>query len=158
MITYSVKMRPDSLYWKSDFTCIPKDENAQPRSQFLYSCICERFIYSLDQSTYLAAAKLADRSWDYISRSQIHECGNWETEHYNFCFENNEATQIHFLEYINRNQTFVLDSHQPFIYSAEWKKRTSNSLITVVKEATKLTLWLQWKIEAPYSSLMANKY
>jgi hypothetical protein len=29
-------------------------------------------------STYFAAAKYADRSWEYIDRSQIHECGNWE--------------------------------------------------------------------------------
>ncbi len=25
----------------------------------------------------------ADRSCEYMNRSQIHECGNWETEHYN---------------------------------------------------------------------------
>jgi hypothetical protein len=28
-----------------------------------------------------------DRSWEYINRSQIHECGNWETEHYNSVLE-----------------------------------------------------------------------
>ncbi len=32
----------------------------------------------------------------YINRSQIHECGNWETEHYNSVLENNEDTQCHF--------------------------------------------------------------
>jgi hypothetical protein len=32
-------------------------------------------------------------------------------------FGNKEATQFHFWEYINRNQTFILDSHQPFICS-----------------------------------------
>ncbi len=26
--------------------CIPRNETARPRSQFLDSCICERFIYS----------------------------------------------------------------------------------------------------------------
>jgi hypothetical protein len=31
--------------------------NCAPQSQFLHSCVCERFIYSQDQSTYLAAAK-----------------------------------------------------------------------------------------------------
>jgi hypothetical protein len=29
----------------------------------------------------------ADRSWEYINRSQIHECGNCETEHYNSVWE-----------------------------------------------------------------------
>jgi hypothetical protein len=48
--------------------------------------------------------------------SPIHKCGNWETEQYN-CFGNNKATQFHFWEYINRNQTFILDTHKPFIFS-----------------------------------------
>ncbi len=51
------------------------------------ACICEGFIYFPDRSAYLTAAKLADRSWEYINRSQIHECGNWETDHYNFVLE-----------------------------------------------------------------------
>jgi hypothetical protein len=29
----------------------------------------------------------ADQSWEYINCSQIHECGNWETEHYNSVLE-----------------------------------------------------------------------
>jgi hypothetical protein len=40
-------------------------------------------IYSQDWSANLAAAKKTDRSWKYINRSQIHDCENWETEHYN---------------------------------------------------------------------------
>ncbi len=62
------------MYWKFK-TYIPRNETARPCYQFLHSCICERFIYSNDWSS-------ADRSWEYINRSQIHECGNWETEHY----------------------------------------------------------------------------
>jgi hypothetical protein len=45
-----------ALYRKSNL-CIPRNETAQPRSQFLCSCICEQFIYSQDLSAYLAAAK-----------------------------------------------------------------------------------------------------
>jgi hypothetical protein len=43
-----------TLYRKSDL-CIPRNETARPRFQFLHSCICERFIHSRDRSAYLAA-------------------------------------------------------------------------------------------------------
>ncbi len=59
-------------YQKSEI-CIPRNET---RSQFLHSCVCERFIYSKDLSAYLAA----DRSWEYISRSQLYEWGNWRQD------------------------------------------------------------------------------
>ncbi len=81
------------MYWKKDalyrksYLCLPGNETVQPCSQFLHSCICERLIYSQDPSAYLAAAQLADRSRKYINRSQIYECRNWETEHYNSVFE-----------------------------------------------------------------------
>ncbi len=84
----------------------------QPRSQFLHSGICERFMYSQDRSAYLAAAKKADRSWDYIKRTQIHECGNREKAHYNSVLEITRLRNS-FLGTQNRNQTFILDSHQP---------------------------------------------
>jgi hypothetical protein len=41
----------------------------------------------------------------------------WETEHYNSVLENHEVLKFHFWEYINRNQTFILDFHRPFICS-----------------------------------------
>ncbi len=41
---------------------------------FPHTCICERYIYSKDRSTYF----VADRSWENINRSEIHECRNWE--------------------------------------------------------------------------------
>jgi hypothetical protein len=36
---------------------------------------------------YYQDRSLADRLWEYINHSQIHECGNWETEHYNSVLE-----------------------------------------------------------------------
>ncbi len=47
-----------------------------PISQFLQSCVCERFIYSHDRSTYFPAAEYADRSWEHINRTQKYECWN----------------------------------------------------------------------------------
>ncbi len=43
-----------TLYRKFDL-CIPKNETARPHSQFLHSCICERFMYSPNQSAFLPA-------------------------------------------------------------------------------------------------------
>ncbi len=60
---------------------------ARPQSQFPNSCVCERFIFSQDLSTYFPAAEQADRSWKYKNLSQIYECRNWETEHYNSVLE-----------------------------------------------------------------------
>jgi hypothetical protein len=51
------------------------------------TCVCERFVYSQDWSTYFPAAGQADRSWKYINLAQIYECKNCETEHYNFALE-----------------------------------------------------------------------
>jgi hypothetical protein len=41
-----------------------------------------------------------------------------------FCFGNKEVSQFHFWEHINWNQTFILDSQQPFICSAAQKAST----------------------------------
>jgi hypothetical protein len=35
----------------------------------------------------LTAAKQTDRSWKYMNLSQIYECRNWETKHYNYVLE-----------------------------------------------------------------------
>ncbi len=55
---------------------IPRKGIARLQSQFLHSCVCERFIYSHEQSAYSAAGKYVNRSWEYTNRSQVHECGN----------------------------------------------------------------------------------
>ncbi len=73
--------------------CIPRNETVQPRYfqnriimfflpiPTLIYCICEIFIYSQDRLTYFDAAKYVDRSWEYINRSQTHECRNWDWGH-----------------------------------------------------------------------------
>jgi hypothetical protein len=46
------------LHRKQDPTYVfSRNETVQTRSQFPQSCICERFIYSHDWSTYFASAK-----------------------------------------------------------------------------------------------------
>jgi hypothetical protein len=83
---FSLSLAP-TLYRKSDL-CIPRKETVGPRSHCLHSFICERFTYSHDQSAYLAAAKLADQSWEYKSLTDIRmPIANWETEHYNSVLE-----------------------------------------------------------------------
>jgi hypothetical protein len=42
--------------------------------------ICEQFVYSQELFS-------ANWTWEYINRSQIHECENRETEHYNHVLE-----------------------------------------------------------------------
>ncbi len=59
-------------------TNIPRKGIARPQSQFPRTCVFERFIHCHDQSSYSAAGIYVDRSWEYINRSQIHECGNWD--------------------------------------------------------------------------------
>jgi hypothetical protein len=53
-------------------TNIPGNEAMWPRSQFLHSCIRERFI----PVRLFCGIVFGDRWWEYINRSQIHECRN----------------------------------------------------------------------------------
>jgi hypothetical protein len=58
--------------------CIPRKGIGQLQSRFPHSCVCERFIYSQDWSTYFPAAEYSDLSWEYINHSKTHEYGNWD--------------------------------------------------------------------------------
>ncbi len=53
---------------------------ARPQPQFPHSCVCERFIYSQDRSTYsfFSSRKGRPNVGIYIIRSQTHECWNWD--------------------------------------------------------------------------------
>jgi hypothetical protein len=44
-----------------------------------YMCLWAIYsLYSHNRPAYSAAGKYVDRSWEYINRSQTHECGNWD--------------------------------------------------------------------------------
>ncbi len=101
-----------ALYRKSDLF-IPRNETARPISQ----CFCEGLIYSQDRSAYLAAAKNADRSWENINCSQIHQCGNWESKHYNSVLEITRPCAVSFLEIHKSEPDIYMDSRRPFICS-----------------------------------------
>ncbi len=106
-----------SIFAKSALCCtahpicrFPEMKLRGPRSQFLHSCIC---------------SQIGRPILGNINRSQIYECGNWETEHYNYVREITRPCS--FYEYINRNQTFIMNSHRPFICSVHFiTKKGSN--------------------------------
>jgi hypothetical protein len=70
---------------QKSYLCIPFLGIARPQSQ--HSCVCERFVYFQDRSTYWLQQNIWDRSWKNINLSQIYECSNRETEHYNSVLE-----------------------------------------------------------------------
>jgi hypothetical protein len=50
---------------------------ARPQPQFPHSCVSERVIHIFPGSVHIfPPAEKADPSWEYIIRSQTHECGN----------------------------------------------------------------------------------
>ncbi len=62
-----------TLYQQSNL-CIPGKGIARPQSQFLHSCACEQGLVQI-----FGCSK--------INLSQMYECRNWETEHYNSFLE-----------------------------------------------------------------------
>jgi hypothetical protein len=65
---------------------------------------------------------------------EIYECSNWETEHFNSVLEIRwlQRAQFHLWEYINWNQTFILDSRRPFICSVGSEAPPAQDRRTVV--------------------------
>ncbi len=59
------------------------------QSQFPHSCICERFIKSLDLSIYFLKENRQVDHGNILIASQTHECGNWHCGHAIPFWENN---------------------------------------------------------------------
>ncbi len=72
--------------------CIPKKGIARPQSKFPYSCFCERFLYSQEQSAYISCSRI---SWPMMGIYKSH------TDEYDVEIRT-EAAQFDFWEYINR--------------------------------------------------------
>ncbi len=70
----------------------------RPQSQFLHSCMWERFIYSQD-GPHIWLQQNRQTILE-ICKFLIYECRNWETEHYNSILEIRMISFI-FWEYIN---------------------------------------------------------
>jgi hypothetical protein len=91
---------------------------AQPQFQFPHLCAYERFIYSQDRSVHIQyfgfpAAEYADQSWEYINRSQTHECRNWDCGHaipFLGIFVSNFRYCIFAVKYKNHAYTYFLSS------------------------------------------------
>ncbi len=60
-------------------TNIPWKGISGSQSKFPHSCVCERIIYSHDGSAFSAGGNIwtDPGGWEYINRSETHECGNW---------------------------------------------------------------------------------
>ncbi len=75
---------------RKSHVCIPFLGIARPQSQFPYSSVCERFIYSQDRSTYIFGCSKIDRPIQEIYKSFtdiLYEYRNWERTHYNTVLE-----------------------------------------------------------------------
>jgi hypothetical protein len=59
-------------------TNIPRNETARSRSQFLHSCICERFIYYHIGPPIMLYCVCGTIMGIHINHSQIHEFRNWK--------------------------------------------------------------------------------
>ncbi len=57
-------------------SCLYRMSPARPQSQFPRSWVCHRFIYIPRIGPHIFLQEKADRSWEYINRSQAHEFGN----------------------------------------------------------------------------------
>ncbi len=69
-----------SIYVFPEMKLLFPKKNYNLRSPSSYTHISARDLY-ISRAVYSAAGKYEDRSWEYISRSQTHGCGNWDWGH-----------------------------------------------------------------------------
>ncbi len=75
MVSFRGNGVEDALQRKSHL-CVPFPGIARPQSQFPHSCVCERFIYSQDQSTHFSCRRIGRSIVGIINRSKTHKCEN----------------------------------------------------------------------------------
>ncbi len=68
----------NALYWKFEIN-IPRNESARPRSLPISTFMYLWAFYRLPRKVRKCnTARQAERTWEYINRSQIHECRYWQ--------------------------------------------------------------------------------
>ncbi len=107
---------------------VPEKNFAAPVPISTFMCLWA--IYIFPRSTCLfCCRKYVDRSWDYINRSQTHECGNWEIE----------AAQFPEKEFINGVFVAV---HLMFTSSGmTWEPRPGSGTVTPTPHSSKRSTW-----------------
>jgi hypothetical protein len=77
-VTHTCQHRAASTLQRKSYLCISFLGITRPQSQFPHSCVCERFIYSKDRSTYfLQHNRQIDGGNNKIAHRQ--KCGNWDS-------------------------------------------------------------------------------
>ncbi len=88
-------------------------------SSYIHISVSDLYIPSIGLPIWLQQKRQTDPGNIHV---QKHKCGNWDAKHYNSVLKITRPAKFHFWEYINGNQTFILDSHRPFICSVQEDK------------------------------------